>query len=137
MVDVEKLKEEELDALNEAENEELQDEFFDLEELILLGQDKKIPIIITYPLPDGRQVKAKVLVRQLTLKELDNIKSQNSNLLQMSLRVMKKALFTQDGNTLTQEQIKDLPIGVVIAISNKILELSGVDKKIRDGLSNF
>jgi hypothetical protein len=137
MVDVEKLKEEELDALNEAENEELQDEFFDLEELILLGQDKKIPIIITYPLPDGRQVKAKVLVRQLTLKELDNIKSQNSNLLQMSLRVMKKALFTQYGNTLTQEQIKDLPIGVVIAISNKILELSGVDKKTRDGLSNF
>lgn len=137
MVDVEKLKEEELDALNEAENEELQDEFFDLEELILLGQDKKIPIIITYPLPDGRQVKAKVLVRQLTLKELDNIKSQNSNLLQISLRVMKKALFTQDGNTLTQEQIKDLPIGVVIAISNKILELSGVDKKTRDGLSNF
>ena len=46
--------------------EDITVEEVNLEELILLGEDKKIPIVISYPTEDGKQIKAKALVKQLS-----------------------------------------------------------------------
>lgn len=137
MVDVKKLREQELSELNKTENVILQEEEYSLEELILLGKDKKIPIIIEYPLPDGRQVKSKALIKQLTINELDNVKVTNTNALQTGMLILQKALFKQDGENFKRSELGVLPIGVVNAIAEKILEISGVDEQTGIDLSNF
>lgn len=126
MTSVSKLKEDELNALNNEGIVELEEEV-NLEELLILGEDKKIPIIISYPREDGKRIKAKALVKQLTLKELDKIQINRNNALRSNVMILEKALFKQDGSTFTSEELLALPIGVVNAIGNKILELSGVD----------
>ncbi len=120
MTDVEKLREEELNALNRVEIEEV-----GLEELILLGEDKLINIIIEYPTEDGEIVKAKAKIKQLTMKELRNI-DLNRITLEISIDILNKSLFKQDGTPFSKELILNLPIGVVRKITNKILEISGV-----------
>ena len=47
-----------------------------LEDLILLGEDKLINIVIEYPTETGR-VKAKAKIKQLTMKELKNLDLEN------------------------------------------------------------
>ena len=134
MTDVDKLKEDELNQLNgvEVEAEEV-----GLEDLIILGEDKKIPIHITYPKTDGTRAKAKALVKQLTLKELDSLNFNRNNPGKVSLLVLRKALFKQNGDNFTDKELEMLPLGVVNAISNKILELSGVEVPNTPDLADF
>ena len=136
MTSVSKLQEEELNALNNEGIVELEEEV-NLEELLILGEDKKIPIIISYPREDGKRIKAKALVKQLTLKELDRIQINRNNALRSNVMILEKALFKQDGSTFTSEELLALPIGVVNAIGNKILELSGVDLPDNLDLKDF
>ena len=136
MTSVSKLQEEELNALNNEGIVELEDEI-NLEELILLGEDKKIPIIISYPREDGTRIKAKALVKQLTLKELDRIQINKKSAMRSNVMILEKALFKQDGSNFTSEELLVLPIGVVNAIGNKILELSGVDIPDLDAVKDF
>lgn len=106
-----------------------------LEELIILGEDKKIPIIITFPTVEGKRVKAKALVKQLTLREMESIQVKRDNLITTSRMLLEKALFKTDGEQYTKEEIYLLPLGVVTSISEKILELSGVEgttNKLKD-----
>ena len=124
--DVDKLKEEELVNLSEEVN---------LEELLVLGEDKLIPIEITFPKADGNTVKAKALIKQLTLKELDNIKLNNASVFESNILILEHALFKQNKSNFTREELLVIPLGVVNAISNKILEVSGVDidpQRLRD-----
>ena len=114
----------------------LEDEM-NLEELILLGEDKKIPILISYPREDGTKIKAKALVKQLTLKELNTYQVTRNDVLTASIKVLEKALFKSNGENFTEEELLSLPIGVVNAISNKILELSGVDTINSQNLQDF
>lgn len=137
MTDISKLQEEELNQLNKTENVELLEDIVNLEELILLGDEKRIPILIEYPLPDGKRVKTKALVKQLTIKELDNMKFTEENLLPNSIRILQKAMFKQNGDNFKKAEIQKMPIGAVRAIANTILELSGVDEKTRAELPNF
>ena len=137
MTDISKLQEEELNQLNKTENVELLEDIVNLEELILLGDEKRIPILIEYPLPDGKRVKTKALVKQLTIKELDNMKFTEENLLPNSIRILQKAMFKQNGDNFKKAEIQTMPIGAVRAIANTILELSGVDEKTRAELPNF
>ena len=123
---VSRLKEEELNRLNDEEIVELNGEI-NLEELIILGDEKKIPIIITFPTDDGKRVKAKALVKQLTLKELEGVQLHRNNPMRANMTVLETALFKQDGTNFTRTELLELPIGVVNAISSKIMELSGVD----------
>lgn len=98
-----------------------------LEELLVLGEDKKIPIIITFPTIEGERVKAKALVKQLTLREMEAIQVKRDNLITTSRMLLEKALFKTDGEPYTREELYALPLGVITAISEKILQLSGVD----------
>ena len=135
MVNVDELMEEEINALKQEEYVELGEEV-NLEELLLLGDDKKIPIIISFPLDDGSTVKAKALVKQLTMKEINNLKlDKKKSPLEISLLILENSLFKQDNTLFKEEELLSLPIGVVNAIGNKILELSGVeltDVKLND-----
>jgi len=118
MTNVDKLKEEELAQLDGELN---------LEDLIILGDDKKIPITITFPKGNGESVKAKALIKQLTLKELGNVNTRNNNLLDTSKLILRKALFKQDGTVFSDAEIEVLPVGVLVAISNRIMEVSGME----------
>ena len=132
MVNVKKLKEEELNQLNKKENVVWEEDEVSLEELILLGENKKIPIHIEYPLPDETTKKAKAFIKQLTMKEIEGIK-QNDN----TSAILQKALFKSNGDPFTPTQIKKLPIGVVNALLNKIFEVSGVDPETLKQLQDF
>lgn len=130
MADVNKLKQEELVKLQDKDE-------YNLEDLILLGEDKKIPIIIEFPTPDGKKVKAKALVKQLTLKEIDKLQMNNNNVAELNKYVFEKALFKTNGETFTEEELSVLPLGVVNAITNKIIELSGVNVDTNNRLVDF
>ena len=76
-------------------------------------------------------------MKQLTLKELDKIQINRNNALRSNVMILEKALFKQDGSNFTSEELLALPIGVVNAIGNKILELSGVDLPDNLDLKDF
>ena len=108
-----------------------------LEELILLGDDKKIPIVIEFPTETGERIKAKALVKQLTLKELDNVRINTNDVLGTNLKILTKSLFKNDGERFSEEELKVLPLGVVNAIASKIMDLSGVDNDTTSRLRDF
>ena len=120
MTDIEKLQEEELNELNRVEVEEV-----GLEDLIVLGEDKLINIIIEYPTTTGEIKTAKAKIKQLTMKELKNINLEQITM-DTSVNILKKSLFTQDEKPFTTELILNLPVGVIRSITSKILEISGV-----------
>ena len=100
---------------------------FNLEDLIVLGDDKKIPIEITFPRNDGSKVNAKALIKQLTLREMENLNVSRTDIVGANLMVLRKALFKANGDNFTNEELEALPLGVVNALANQILEVSGVD----------
>ena len=105
-----------------------------LEDLIILGEDKHIPIIIEFPQGD-KNIKAKALIKQLTLKEMDKIKPNKNNPWEMNLKILEIALLKQDGSNFKKEELLALPMGVVNAISEQIMKASGVD--VDKELANF
>ena len=102
-----------------------------LEDLIVLGDDKKIPIEIEFPKPDGTIVKAKALIKQVTLKELDKLKIDRNDVYSSNINLLKKSLFKTTGETFSKEELSVLPMGVVDAVANKVMEISGVNDKRR------
>lgn len=119
--------------MNEQEKQELknlnveitQDEV-NLEDLIILGERKKIPIHISFPSDEleGVTVNARALIRQLTLNEIENL---NNNPDIPSL--LKKCFFKSTGEYYTTPELKALPLGVINAVARKVLEVSGFDSK--------
>ena len=133
MSDIDELKQKELEELGKVE---MQEEF-NLEELILLGDDKKIPVILQYPLPDGRIVRGKAKIKQLTMSELDTVKTSPNNELETIMLILQKAFFQMNEEPFTKTQLKKIPIGVLKEVSNKILEVSGIDEDLQTDLINF
>ena len=113
--------------VNEEDNINLEVDEVNLEDLIVLGEHKKIPVQVTYPKEDGSKVKAKVLIRQLTLKETEDIPINTNSLYLINLSILGIAMFKMDGSKFSSKEIVALPIGVVNAISEKIREISGVE----------
>lgn len=97
-----------------------------LEDLIIFGEDKLINCKIEYPTENGK-ITAKAKIKQLTMKELKNINLEQISF-ETSLQILQKALFKQDGTPFEKELILNIPVGVVKAISDKIMEISGVNK---------
>ena len=100
-----------------------------LEDLIVLGEDKLINIHISYPTEEGT-VEAKAKIKQLTMKELKNIDVNNPSL-NTNVQILSKALFKQDETLFSKEMILALPLGVVNAVCQKILEVSGVETDLK------
>lgn len=101
-----------------------------LEDLIILGDEKLINIKISYPEErDGviRIVNSKAKIKQLTLKELKNIDVNNITV-DTAVSILRKALFKQDETLFSKELILALPIGVCFAITREIMRISGVDE---------
>ena len=104
-----------------------------LEDLILIGEDKHIPILIEFPQGDNT-VKAKALIKQLTLKEMDKINLNKNNPWKMNIEILHTALLKSNGENFTTEELLALPVGVVNAVSEEIMKASGVDvdKELRN-----
>lgn len=100
-----------------------------LEDLIVLGEDKLIDMQIEYPTENGT-IHAKTKIKQLTMKELRNIDVNNMDL-ETSVKILNRSLFTQNEEPFSQELILALPVGVVFAITQKIMEISGVDVDLK------
>ena len=136
MTDTDKLKQEELEQLNKitVEAEEV-----GLEDLIVMGEAKKIPVHLTYPNTDGTTSKAILYVKQLTLKEIEKVKINNNKITgaMLNRKILNMGLFKSTGEKFTSEELGYLPIGVVNAIAEKILELSGVDLDKQNQLKDF
>ena len=98
-----------------------------LEDLILLGEDKLINIIIEYP-TENDTVKVKAKIKQLTMRELRNIDVTKPSM-ETNVNILTKALFKQDETPFEKELVLALPIGVVNEIAKEILKVSGVDRK--------
>ena len=98
-----------------------------LEDLILLGEDRLINIIIEYP-TENDTVKVKAKIKQLTMKELRNIDVTKPSM-ETNVNILTKALFKQDETPFEKELVLALPIGVVNEIAKEILKVSGVDRK--------
>jgi hypothetical protein len=94
-----------------------------LEDLILLGEDKLIDVLIEYPTENGK-LKAKAKIKQLTMKELKNIDLTKITA-ETSIKILEKALFKQDGTPFSKDLIMALPMGVVNALGNEIMRISG------------
>ena len=98
-----------------------------LEDLILLGEDKLINIKIEYPTEKGN-VKTKAKIKQLTVKELKNLPLNKDLDITVVIQILQKSLFKQDETPFDKELILKLPVGVATIIAEQILEISGVDK---------
>lgn len=134
MAKIEKLQQEETDKLKiTVDTEEV-----GLEDLITLGESVKIPVHITYPNEDGTTTNARALVKQLKLKEVKDLKaSKKQNGYMVSKKVLNKTLYKSNGQKFTGDELDYLPIGVVTALAEEILELSGVDLEKQKQIQDF
>lgn len=140
MANIEKIEKSENEQINNGKNNKikLEVEEVGLEDLIILGESKKIPIHMEYPNQDGSKTSAKALVKQLTLKEIDKLKLKKGlPVLEINKRILKLGLYKSTGEPFTFEELDYLPIGLVEALANKISELSGADIKTKNKLEDF
>ena len=107
---------------------EIEVEEVNLEDLILLGEDRLSNIKISYPDENGNITVAKAKIKQLTLKELRNINLEKITL-ETCVKILNKCLFTQEDTPFTQDLILSLPVGVVSEITREVLRISGVETK--------
>ena len=102
-----------------------------LEDLIILGEDKLINISIEYPEETDDDliniVRTKAKIKQLTIKELKNIDINKVDINTVA-NILSKSLFKQDGTNFSRELINAMPIGVCFAITKEIMKISGVDE---------
>lgn len=147
MVDVEALKQEELESIENNSNDEVnvEDEVYDLERLIVGGAKVRIPIIIKYPLEDGGTTDLAVKLKPLTDVEVDNAvrayrKNKNTSI---RIEYLKRGLYTKDDKPFPSHLLKDMYTGVTASLYEKLCEISGVptnedDKRVlMDELMGF
>ena len=117
MANIEELKQEELEQLNETSS---------LESLITEGADLRIPITFDFPTANGVK-KASAIIKPLTTVEWENAQSyaikQKKDFV---LKILEKGLLNDDGEPLSFDLIKKMPIGVATEIYKRIADVSGV-----------
>jgi len=124
MADIEKLKQEELDSLNDV---------YDLEQLVLDGTAARFPVKIKLPhqKSDGtfELVEVGALVRPLTNIEWNNAVriAQNDFTTTVEVELVKMALYTKDGKQMPVRVIESMANGGIIELVNLITEISGID----------
>lgn len=144
MVDVDELKQKELESIQNQDNDNT-DEVYDLESLILGGAEARIPIIVDYPNEDGTTTELALKLKPLTDVEVNNaIKAHRKNK-NTSLRIeyLKRGLYLKDNTKFPSHLIKSMHTGVVLQLYNKLCEISGVkaneeeQKQLMDELLGF
>ena len=117
MTNVEELKQEEIEQLNETTS---------LEALITEGAELQIPITFNYPTKNGI-TKASAIIRPLTSTEWENAQNHAMKTKKdFALRILEKGLLNDDGEPLPLELIKKMPSGVATEIYTRIADVSGV-----------
>ena len=117
MANIEELKQEELEQLNETSS---------LESLITEGADLRIPITFDFPTANGVK-KASAIIKPLTTVEWENAQSYAmKHKKDFVLKILEKGLLNDDGEQLPFELIKKMPIGVATEIYKRIADVSGV-----------
>ena len=117
MANIEELKQEELEQLNETAS---------LESLITEGADLRIPITFDFPTANGVK-KASAIIKPLSTVEWEN--AQNYAMKHKKdfvLKILEKGLLNDNGEQLPFELIKKMPIGVATEIYKRIADVSGV-----------
>ena len=103
-----------------------------IEELIVLGEDKTIPIYIEYPNGEDT-IKAKAHIKPITMKDTQGLNlDPDSNMLEVSKILLRKGLLKQDGTNFSEELIDKLPLGVIKVIGDKIAEISGLGDNTKE-----
>lgn len=125
MVDTKKLQEEEIEAIT---NNTEETTIYDLEKLILDGENAKIPVEISYPTKEGGTVQVGALLKPLTDIETNNAmralkKNKNTT---FRLEILRRGLYTSEGEPFPFELIKIMYSGVAAQLADKLTELSGV-----------
>lgn len=100
----------------------------DLETLILEGANARIPVTFDYPKPNGEFVELTCCLKPLTSTEVDNarrlaLKTRGTT---AEIEMLKRGLYTKEGEQFPPELIPKMVSGVVDALVQKLLELSGV-----------
>lgn len=117
MANIEELKQEELEQLQETTS---------LENLITEGASLRIPITFDFPTEKGI-TKASAIIKPLSTVEWEN--AQNYAIQHKKdfiLKVLEKGLLNNDGEPLPFELIKKMPIGVATELYTRIADVSGV-----------
>ena len=130
MVDVDELKQKELENIKNQDNT-VDEEVYDLESLILDGIDKRVPIKIVYPSTDGQPPKSTTAqIRPVTSVEWNNAMNigfdKNNKDTNADIEILKVALYNKEGEPFDKTAIKYMPTGVASEISRKIGEISGI-----------
>ena len=131
MTSIEELEQQELENLSP------EDEVFELEQLITDGADAKIPITISFPKPDGKMVKAAAMIRPLTNVEWNNctrLKRPKNDPTTNEVELVKKALYTKDGEPFPPELVEKIPNGVIVELMREISRISGVNVNSKENL---
>ena len=122
------LEQEQLAELEMLSNED--GEVFDLETLIVDGEDAKVPITFTYP-NTNKTVGA--MIRPVTTAEYNLVIQKSNKLgLQFLVEMLKIALYKMDGTPFPKELIGKLPAGVCAEIVEKINDISGIKSEKED-----
>ena len=117
MANIEELKQEELEQLNETSS---------LESLITEGADLRIPITFDFPTANGVK-KASAIIKPLSTAEWENAQSYAmKHKKDFVLKILEKGLLNDDGEPLSFELIKKMPIGVATEIYKRIADVSCV-----------
>lgn len=117
MANIEELKQEELEQLNETAS---------LESLITEGADLRIPITFDFPTANGVK-KASAIIKPLSTVEWENAQNYAiEHKKDFVLKILEKGLLNDDEEQLPFELIKKMPIGVATEIYKRIADVSGV-----------
>lgn len=100
-----------------------------LEDLIILGEDKLTDVLIEFPTANGN-IQARAKIKQLTMKELKNI-DLNKPTFETNTKILCKSLFKSNGEPFSEEEILNMPLGTVDELSNAVMQISGVDVDLK------
>ena len=110
---------------------EVNDDVFDLEQLIVDGADARIPLEIDFPIyKDGELTYKKygVVIRPLKSSELSNASQigLRDSASDVNTEIVKRGLCKKDGSPYPSELVEKLPAGVITQLTEQICEVSGI-----------